>query len=204
MTRGFLLWTGVLLAAAAVMRLPLLSVRPMHTDEAVHAAKFDRLLEAGIYEYDPLEYHGPALSYATLVFARMEGKSGYADLTESFLRSVPAVFGILTVLLPFLFWDLIGRRAAVFASLLLALSPAFVFYSRYYIHEMLLVFFMGCLLGCLWRYVKKPGWGWSVSAGLSAGLMFATKETSILIIISAVLTALFLWGISFRRRDGTG
>lgn len=202
MTRSFLLWTGLLLAAAAAMRMSFLSVRPMHTDEAVHAVKFGRLLEQGDYKYDPLEYHGPTLHYITLLFARVTGKSSFAELTESFLRIVPAVFGILMVLLPLLFWEDLGRRAVLFASGLLAFSPAFVFYSGYYIHEMLLIFFTGLFLGCLWRYMKRPGLGWAILTGLSAGLMFGTKETCILSFGAIFLSILLVWALPFGNQTG--
>lgn len=192
MTRSFLLWTGILLAAAAAVRVSFLTVRPMHTDEAVHAVKFSHLLEKGEYEYDPLEYHGPVIHYSTLLFARLAGRSSFTELTEPIVRMVPAFFGTLLVLLPLLFWDSLGRRAVLFASWLLAFSPAFVFYSGYYIHEVLLVFFQGCFLGCLWRYMKNPKSGWAILTGLSAALMFCTKETCILSFGSVLLSILLV------------
>jgi uncharacterized protein (TIGR03663 family) len=174
----------------------------MHTDEAVHAVKFGTLLEEGKYKYDPLEYHGPTLHYLTLVFSRLAGKTSLADLDESFLRLVPAIVGTLMILLPLLFWDGLGRRAVLFTSVLLAFSPAFVFYSGYYIHEILLVFFLGCFLGCLWRYRNKPRIGWATLAGLSAGLMFCTKETCILSFGSVFLSVLLVRVFLFRNQTG--
>lgn len=200
MTRSFLLWAGILLAAAGAVRALFLSVRPMHTDEAVHAVKFAALLERGVYEYNPLEYHGPTLHYITFIFARLTGKTTLPELTESFLRMVPAFLGTLMVLLPLLFWDGLGRRAALFASVLLAFSPAFVFYSGYFIHEIPLVFFLGCFLGCLWRYLQKPHWFWAFLIGLSGGLMFCTKETCILSFGSAFISILLLRVFSAKDR----
>jgi predicted membrane-bound mannosyltransferase len=55
------------LAAGVLLRLPQLGMRPMHTDEAVHAIKFGALLETGTYRYDKNEYHGPTLNYLTLL-----------------------------------------------------------------------------------------------------------------------------------------
>jgi predicted membrane-bound mannosyltransferase len=40
----------------------------------------------------------------------------------------------------------LGRAETLWAALYLAISPAMVFYSRYYIHEMLLVFFTAVLV----------------------------------------------------------
>ena len=41
-------------AAAAALRLPRLTLRPMHTDEAVHASKLGEMIEGGVYRYDPV------------------------------------------------------------------------------------------------------------------------------------------------------
>ena len=40
-----------------------LSRKPMHTDEAVQAAKAGILFEKNEYRYDPHEFHGPTLYY---------------------------------------------------------------------------------------------------------------------------------------------
>ena len=64
--------------------------------------------------------------------------------------------------------------------MLTAISPALVFYSRYYIQETLLVFFTLAAVGCGWRYLRTHRLGWIVAAGASVGMMHATKETWIL------------------------
>ena len=55
-----------------------------------------------------------------------------------------------------------------------------VFYSRYYIQEMLLVFFTLAALGCGWRYFRTRRFAWILGLGASIGMMHATKETWIL------------------------
>lgn len=192
MKRFFLLGCAVLAAAAAV-RYPFLSVRPMHTDEAVHAVKLGRLIETGFYQYEPLEYHGPTLYYLAGLGARLAGVHSLEELTEGMVRGITALFGTLAVLLPLLMGEALGRRAVFFSSVLLAFSPAFVFYSDYFIHEIVLVFFLGCFLGGLCKYLKEPKTRWAVFTGLSAGLMFATKETSVLSFAAAALAFLLLW-----------
>jgi len=91
-----------LFAAAAGLRLQRLSLRPMHTDEAVHAVKFGEYLESGQYRYDPEEYHGPTLYVFSLIPARILGITKYESLTEGVLRIVPVFFGLglLLLLLP--------------------------------------------------------------------------------------------------------
>ncbi len=174
---------ALILMAAAVglaMRLPKLDNRPMHTDEAVHAYKFGELLEENAYKYDPVEYHGPTLNYFTLISAWLAGVRQYAQLNEWILRVVPVFFGVLMIIGMLLVMDAVGPKGAFWAALLTALSTAMVFYSRYYIQEILLACFTLGLISFGWRYSVRPRVGWAAAAGLSAGLMFATKETCVI------------------------
>ncbi|MFC1760878.1 flippase activity-associated protein Agl23 [Planctomycetota bacterium] len=198
-----LLAVCLIMAVATTLRLPLLTLRPMHTDEAVHAAKMGQLLETGRYIYDPVEYHGPTLNALTLPIAWLRSQTTYQGLDEVTLRLVPVLCGLGLVLLPLLMGRGIGARAALLAVAFTALSPALVFYSRYYIQETLLVFFTGLLLGSLWRYLQCPHVGWIVLAGLSCGLMHATKETAIINFGCLGLSLLLLVGLErpqWRRR----
>jgi uncharacterized protein (TIGR03663 family) len=181
---------GAVLAFGLWFRVYGLDLRPMHTDESVHADKFGTLLDEGFYAYDPDEYHGPTLNYLSLLSAALFGQTAYTQITEKTLRIVPAVIGTLLLLTPLLFFDGIGLRAAVFSTVFLALSPAFVFYSRYYIQEMLLVCFTAGFLGGLWRYLRSQRRRWILLAGLCAGLMHATKETCALTFAAAMLAML--------------
>jgi len=195
----------VVVAIGTTLRLPELSRRPMHTDEAVHAVKFGRLLEEGFYRYDPGEYHGPSLNYFTLISAWLSGISRYKDLAEVTLRIVPVAFGIFLVLMPFLLGKGLGRAGVTSAAFFTAVSPAFVFYSRYYIQEMLLVFFTLALIVSGYRYVKNPRLVWAILAGLSLGLMHATKETCVIAVVS-ILGALLLTNLTAKaeRRSKPG
>jgi uncharacterized protein (TIGR03663 family) len=158
----------------------------MHTDEAVHADNFGILLEGGAYKYDPHEYHGPTLNYFTLIPARLTSADTYVALTEVTLRIVPVVFGTLLVLMTLLLVRGLGP-AAVTAALLAALSPAMVFYSRYYIQEMLLVCFTFGVIACGYRYLHTRALPWALATGGFVGLMHATKETCIIALCSVGL-----------------
>jgi len=183
-------------SGALVLRLPQLNQRPMHTDESVHAMKFLGLWEDGDYRYDPDEYHGPSLYYATLPWAWLAGAQTRADLSESLLRLTSVVFGVGLILLLGLTRGTMGPVATVVAAVLIAVSPAMVFYSRYYIHEMLLVVFTFGFLACGWRYLQKPCRGWMLGVGVCLGLMQATKETYVFSVVSAggALAGVWLWG----------
>jgi uncharacterized protein (TIGR03663 family) len=190
----------VIIAAvlALALRLPRLQLRPMHTDESVHAMKFSQLLEQGSYTYNPKEYHGPTLNFMTLIPAWLSSQNNIIDVQEVTLRIVPVFFGILLILLLLLLADGLGTIAIAFAAVLIAISPAFVFYSRYYIQEMLLVCFTFGLIASGYRYFRSQNIFWAILAGLFLGLAHATKETCIISFASIAL-ALILMAILQRK-----
>jgi uncharacterized protein (TIGR03663 family) len=165
-----------------------LDQRPMHNDEAVNGIKFRQLWESGGYKYDHNEHHGPSIYYATLALSRLTGAPpDFDQFTENRLRFTTVLFGIGLVLLLPLVADGLGRKATIWAALLTVVSPAVVFYSRYYIHESLLVFFTFLALGAGWRYWRSRKIGWALLAGAGVGLMHATKETFLLTLVAAAL-----------------
>jgi uncharacterized protein (TIGR03663 family) len=166
---------------ALLFRFVRLDIRPMHHDEANQAVKFGDLLERGEYRFDPQEHHGPSLYYLTLPAARLAGADTLARLDETTLRAVPAFFGVALLLLFLLFGGGLSREATLAAAALAAVSPALTYYSRFYIQETLLVFFLAALIGTGWRYARTRSAWWALAAGAAAGLMAATKETSVLL-----------------------
>jgi uncharacterized protein (TIGR03663 family) len=142
------------IAGALALRVPGLARRPLHNDEAVNAVKVSELWQHGRYAYDPDEYHGPTLHYATLPFLGLSRARNAGELDDATLRLAPVAFGVALILLFLLFADGLGRQAVAWAAIFAAVSPAMVFYSRYFIHEMLLVFFTALTLGAGWRYVQ--------------------------------------------------
>ncbi|MDZ7724905.1 MAG: TIGR03663 family protein [candidate division KSB1 bacterium] len=186
---------GAVLLTGAVLRFSALEQRPMHTDEAVHAIKFQNLLQDQEYEYDPFEYHGPTLNVFSLLPCSLTGVDTIAATTERHLRMVPALFGWLLILTPLLAVTLIGHRAAGLAGVFIAISPAFVFYSRYYIQEMLLVVFIMSALLLFVLAVRDQRRLFVFLSGLCWGLAAATKETwiipaGILAMMSVIFTVL--------------
>ena len=190
---------GLLLAVAALalaLRLPEAGRRPLHNDEAVNATKLATLFTEGRYAYDPHEYHGPSLHYLSLPVLWLSGARTAADFTDFRLRLVTIGFGVALVLALALFADGLGWRAVLAAAGLTAISPAMVFYSRYFIHEMSLVVFTTLLLGAAWRWGQTRKLAWAVAAGVALGLMYATKETFLIPLLAAglALVATGIWG----------
>ncbi|MFO7979356.1 MAG: TIGR03663 family protein [Candidatus Aminicenantes bacterium] len=182
----------IILLLALFLRLPKLDLRPMHHDEANQAVKFGNLLEKGEYRYDRFDHHGPSLYYVTLPFAWTFSGKNFSELTEITLRLVPALFGAGMIFFLLLLRSRLSLKAILFSALLLSVSPIMVFFSRFYIQEMLLAFFTVGFLASLWQSLRTQRPGWFITAGLCAGFMFATKETSIIIFGSFLGSLLFL------------
>jgi uncharacterized protein (TIGR03663 family) len=189
--------TGALVAIALTAGLALRSVRlderPMHHDEANQAIKFGDLLERGDYRYDYRDHHGPTLYYLTLPSAWFGGRHTLASLDEVTLRRVPVLFGVATIVLLPLLSAGIGRSATAAAAVLMALSPAMVFYSRMFIQESLFACFTFAFVIAVGRIATAGGRAWWILAGAAAGLAAATKETSAIVLPAAVLSCAAAW-----------
>jgi uncharacterized protein (TIGR03663 family) len=210
---SFWLAAVLVLAAALALRLPRLDERPMHGDEANQAVRTGMLLDAGTYHYDPTDHHGPVLYFAALPFCRATAKT-FAETTEWNYRLVPVFFGLLTLLLMMALGTtktngLFPNRGGLCVALALAaVSPAMVYYSRFFIQETLLVTFLTGMLLCAVRYVavrqRMPAGHrlptaacWAAGFGAFAGLAAATKETVVLSFAAAAVAAVAACG--FRR-----
>ena len=200
------------LALGLAFRLADLRARPMHHDEANQAVRFGILLETGEYRYDRQDHHGPTLYYLTLPFAWLQGQRTLALLDERTVRMVPAVFGAGLLVLFFLLAGPtdapssrgIGRVAAVAAATLAAISPVLTYYSRFYIQETLLVFFVIAFAIAIGRYRARPRMASAISAGVFAGLAYATKETSLILLPALVAACGIASRLARNDRGGSG
>ena len=189
-------WLGVLLTGV-FLRFDDLGSRPFHADEATGARITAQRLESNDYVFDPIHYHGPTLSGAAMVSARLHGMSHWAELEKAPLRVVPALAGCLLILIPILGRKRFGDPAMLLAGLALASSPLLVYYSRMFIHEMILALF-GAL--ALFQIASAKRW-WP--AGIWIGLMFATKETFVISLLAWGAAGTLLYLLSLRRTDRT-
>jgi uncharacterized protein (TIGR03663 family) len=192
------------LAAALWLRLADPAARPMHHDEANQAVRFGHLLEAGAYRYDPHDHHGPTLYYLTLPFAWARGQHTLAALDERTIRMAPALFGAGLLLLFLPLSRGLGRGSVAAAAALAALSPALVYYSRFYIQEALFTLFALGFLVLAGRYALRPRTGTALAAGVLAGLAFATKETAVIVLPIAALACLVAARLTRASREPAG
>lgn len=162
-------------AIATFLRFFRLELKPLHHDEGVNGYFLTTLFREGIYKYDPANYHGPDLYYIALFFTKIFG------LNTLSIRWSVAIFGVLIVILAFFLKNYIGKIGSIFAALFLALSPGMVFISRYFIHEIIFVFFSLAIVVAVVFFIEKRKAG-----------MFAIAWTSLLLMICFVPSALNL------------
>lgn len=162
------------------IRLPQLSARPMHTDEAINAYIVGQLLAQEPFIYDPQDRHGPALAALALPIVRAQGAKSFSDLTESELRVVPVVAGTITILLFGAAVEMFGFIPSLLAAILFAVAPLPVYYDRYFIHESLFCTATFGLILSGWGALQTRSARQAALAGVCAALMLACKETALL------------------------
>lgn len=170
-----------ILGLAVFLRFLLLGMKPPHFDEGINGWFVDQVVKNGFYRYDPTNYHGPLHFYVLLIFECLFGRNLWA------LRLPVVIVSIACVWLMFKFEPLVGRNVSRIAALAMAISPGFVFYGRYAIHEVWLqlfstMFILG-LLG-LWRF-GRLNYLWYAGMGLAG--MILTKETYAIHLACAIL-----------------
>jgi uncharacterized protein (TIGR03663 family) len=175
-------WSGLaLLLGAALLRLLFLADKPLHHDEGVNGMFLVTLFRTGFYHYDPANYHGPSLYYLAVIPTAINNVLHWGHGLSTFvIRFVTAAFGAGVVWLLLCLRRWLGSAGSLAAAALAAVSPGFVFFSRYFIHEILFVFFtLGIVVAWLYyRESRQPRY--LLLASASAAMLFTTKETWII------------------------
>jgi 4-amino-4-deoxy-L-arabinose transferase-like glycosyltransferase len=175
-------WTPwLILGLALFLRFFLLGIKPAHFDEGINGWFVDQMVRNGFYRYDPTNYHGPLHFYVLLLSQALFGRNIWA------LRLPVVLVSIAAVWLTMKFEAFVGKTVSRMAALAMAVSPAFVFYGRYSIHEAwMLLFSMMFVLGLLglWKFGTR-GYLWC--AGMGATGMILSKETYVIHIGCAVI-----------------
>jgi len=162
---------------AALFRFTDLSSRPMHGDEAINALMLADLVETGHFDYKPIQHHGPILYYTGALFSVFHGLSNIQDFSESFLRGITALVGILLLWIGFSFKKSLNENVILLAIGLMAISPSLVFYSRYFIHESFVILFSLGLIASGYQYLETKKTVWLSLVGVALGCLISTKET---------------------------
>src|SRR4051795_4515177 len=176
-----------ILGLAGTLRFAFLGIKPPHFDEGINGWFVDQMVKAGFYRYDPTNYHGPLHFYILFICQTLLGRNVWA------IRLPVVLASIFSIHLTLKFEPFVGRNVSRIAALAMAVSPGFVFYGRYSIHEVwLLLFSMLFILGLLGLWQRGTvNYLWCAGMGLAG--MILTKETYIIHIGCAVIAAFVTW-----------
>ncbi|MGI9114483.1 MAG: glycosyltransferase family 39 protein [Chthoniobacterales bacterium] len=171
----------VILALAAGLRFFLLAIKPPHFDEGINGWFVDQMVRNGFYQYDPTNYHGPLHFYILFLSQTLFGRNLWALRTPVVLGSIASVWLALR------YDSVLPKQVARLAALAMAISPGFIFYGRYSIHEVwLLLFSMMFMLGVIGLWQNGTlNYLWYTGIGITG--MILTKETYIIHIGCALI-----------------
>jgi uncharacterized protein (TIGR03663 family) len=177
---------ATIVGIAFALRMWDLGWKVLHHDESLHAVYSHYLYIGRGYVHTPM-MHGPwqfhIMAFSYLLFGA----------TDFAARLPHAIFGTILVWLPWLLRDVLGRTGAIVTAALLAVSPGFLYFSRFAREDAFAVTWSALMVVAMWRYLqdRKPGWLFAFAAVTS--LMFSTKENSYII---AGILGLFLVSLS--------
>ncbi|MBN2392639.1 MAG: TIGR03663 family protein [Anaerolineae bacterium] len=184
----------VILILAVISRFYALGDRAVSHDEMTHA-KFSWNLYTGMgFRHDPL-MHGPLLFEVTsLIYALF----GVSDFTA---RIWAALTGVALVMTPWLFQKWLGKRGALFASVMLLISPAITYYARYTRHDTPLMLMSILLLWTVLNYLDTGRTRWLYGMAAFFPLMYASKENAYIYtaIFLVLLILPFVWQVARAR-----
>jgi len=175
-----------ILALAAGLRVAMLDLKPPHFDEGVNGWFADQMTRTGYFRYDPTNYHGPLHFYAVFLSQTLLGRNLWALRLPAIVASLLAVWSLLR------FREHFGASTARLAALAMAVSPAYIFYGRYSIHESWLVLFSTLFLWAWFGLWEKGERRFLFALFAAATGMILTKETYVLHVGSFLLAGLVL------------
>jgi len=180
----------VIFLLAIFTRFYLLGERVMSHDESLHTRFSYNLYADGDFAHTPL-MHGPILFHATAFSYFLFGDNDFTS------RIYTAVLGVMLVMSPLLFRRWLGRWGAIFASVMLLISPLMLYYNRYIRHDTPSILSAVLMMYAVLMYIngpahlqRKPYWLYLLAVGMIWNL--GSKETAfIYIAIFGIFLAIF-------------
>ncbi len=187
-------WVGLIVVAFA-LRVYDLGTRAMSHDESLHALYSYYLYNEGRYEHNPM-MHGPFLFHINSLLYFLFGDN---DATA---RLAPVLAGMGVVCMAWFFRRYIGRTGALFAGIMLTISPSLLFHSRYIRDDIYIAFFLLIWIYGAFRYLETRAKKWLTVIAL--GMVFGILSMEAHFISGAILGSFFaglaLWQ-TIRRGD---
>lgn len=172
-----------ILLLAVLTRFWDLGSRAQHHDESMHAYYSWELYQGRGYIHNPL-LHGPFLFEITALVYFLLGASDYTA------RVAPAVFGVAMVAMPYFLRRWLGKGGALATSFLLALSPGFLYFTRFIRHDVFAAGFEFLLFIALIKYLAEKKDSYLYLAVAALALLFSTMEIGF---ITSFIFATFFW-----------
>lgn len=155
---------------AVALRFIFLGWKPPHFDESINGWFVMQVWDKGYYNYDPNNFHGPLFFYYLQFFELIFGR------TVEVMRGATGLLSIGCIYLVLLHKRFVGNLA-YWAAIFLAISPAFVFYSRYAIHETLFIFAQILFSLGFWSWREGRNWIAYTQMVVAVLILASTKET---------------------------
>ena len=162
---------GLLIFVGLLLRLWDVGGRAMHHDESLHAYYAWKLYVGQGYSYDPL-MHGPLQFEVVPLFYLLFGASAFSA------RLLAVVLGTALIFLPYFLRSYITRPGALLTGLMLAVSPAFVYFSRFIRDDIYLAFFSLLMFVAIVRYIDDPRPTYLYIATVAGALAMASMEAA--------------------------
>ena len=179
-------------ALAAALRFFRLDVQSFWDDE-VATFRAAALTLRQIWTDIPIIDSNPPLIYTVLHFWRALGE------TELGLRSMAAVFGVLSIPLAYLVLRrLTGEFRAATAALLLAINPLAVYCGQETRYNTMVTFFSLALVWAFLNAVERATWTWALLLFAATALAMYSHYFSFFV-IAAVVVLLFALALRGRR-----
>ena len=169
MSRNRFLFILTIIIAVA-LRFIFLGWKPPHFDESINGWFVMQVWDKGYYNYDPNNFHGPLYFYYLQLFELLFGRSVEVMRAATGLLSLGCIFLVLA------HRRFVGK-VAYWAAIFITISPAFVFYSRYAIHETLFILAQLLFSYGFWSWRENRNWIAYGQMVLSILILATTKET---------------------------
>lgn len=162
--------SALVIVSALIIRILYLDLKPVHSDEGVMGILTDKIWVEGFYPYDPTNFHGPLYFYWLQLSEVFFGRGIWG------FRFVTALFSVGSVAVALNYKKLLGH-STFWAALLLAISPAFVFFTRYAGQEALFIFAQMTFVYYFFQFQDLGDKKSALGMILSVVALVALKET---------------------------
>lgn len=165
---------GTLVLVGFVLRIWGVGGRAMHHDESLHAYYAWQFFVGRGYSYNPL-MHGPLQFEVVPVFYLLFGVGEFAA------RFLAVVLGTVLIALPYFLRHHLSRPGALLASLMLAVSPSLVYFSRFIRDDIYLACFALLLFICVVGYLETHKLRYLYLGSATMALAMASMEAAYLL-----------------------